>query len=30
MRMSELIGKTSIRDIPADQVITNEDIKWKT
>ena len=30
MRMNELIGKTSTRDIPADQVITNEDIQWQT
>ena len=30
MRMNELIGKTSTRDIPADQVITNKDIQWQT
>ena len=30
MRMNELVGKSSIRDIPADQVITNEDIQWQT
>ena len=28
MRINELVGKTSTRDIPADQVITNEDIQW--
>ena len=30
MRMNELVGKKSTRDIPADQVITNEDIQWQT
>ena len=30
MRMNEVVGKTSTRDIPADQVITNEDIQWIT
>ena len=30
MRMNELVGKISTRDIPADQVITNEDIEWQT
>ena len=29
MRMNELIGKISTRDIPGDQVITNEDIQWQ-
>ena len=30
MRINELVGKTSNRDIPADQVIANEDIQWQT
>ena len=30
MRINELVGKTSTRDIPADQVITKEDVQWKT
>ena len=30
MRMKEIIGKTSMRDIPKDQVIMEEDIQWIT
>jgi sialic acid synthase len=30
MRMKEIIGKTSMRDIPKDQVIMEEDIQWTT
>ena len=29
MRMNELVGKISIRDIPEDQVIMEEDIQWQ-
>ena len=28
MRMKEIIGKTSTRDIAEDQIIKKEDIKW--
>ena len=30
MRMNEVIGKTSIRDIAKDEVITEEDVQWTT
>ena len=30
MRMNEVIGKTSIRDIAKDEVITEEDVQWNT
>jgi len=29
-RISELIGKITIKDIPADEVINNEDIQWQS
>ena len=29
-RLSELIGKSTTRDIPADEVIKNEDIQWQS
>ena len=28
-KMDELIGKSSLRNIPADEIIKNEDIKWQ-
>ena len=28
MRMNDIIGKTSTRDIAEDQIIKEEDIKW--
>ena len=30
MRMNEIIGKTSMRDIAKDQIIKEEDIQWTT
>ena len=30
MRMNEIIGKTSMRDIAKDQIINEEDIQWTT
>ena len=29
-RLSELIGKITTKDIPADEVIKNEDIQWQS
>ena len=30
MRINEIIGKTSMRDIAKDQIIKEEDIQWTT